>query len=112
MEDYDTADDFADDLDYARRKRKAPEADKTKKPKWKSGEVEALIDELEKRSCLWDVFEKDHHNCEKSDVAYSELTDILKHTEQEIRTKVTGLTDAVVVYLRKQTRASRSEAWN
>ena len=52
-------------IEASTRKRKAPEADKTKKPKWKSDEIETLIDELEKRSCLWDIFDKEYHNCEK-----------------------------------------------
>ncbi|KAK2553636.1 putative ferric-chelate reductase 1 [Acropora cervicornis] len=50
-------DDFEVEINTATRKRKAPEADKTKKPKWKSGEIETLIDELEKQSCLWDFFD-------------------------------------------------------
>ena len=37
MEDYDTPDDFEVEINTATWKRKAPEADKTKKPKWKSG---------------------------------------------------------------------------
>ena len=61
MEHYDTPDDFEVEINTATRKRKAPEADKTKKPIWKSGEIETLIDELEKRSCLRDVFGKDYH---------------------------------------------------
>ena len=62
MEDYDTPDDFEVEINTATRKTKAPEADKAKKPKWKSGEIETLMDELEKRSCLRDVFGKDYHN--------------------------------------------------
>lgn len=77
MEDYDTQDDFEVEINTATRKRKAPEADKTKKPKWKSGEIETLIDELEKRSCLWDVFGKDYHNREKREVAYTELEHLI-----------------------------------
>ena len=69
MEDYDTPDDFEVEISTATRKRKAPEADKTKKPKWKSGDIETLIDELEKRSCLWDVFGKDYHNHEEREIA-------------------------------------------
>ena len=61
MEDYDTPDDFEVEINTGTRKRKAPEADKTKKPKWKSGEIEMLIGELEKRSFLRDVFGKDYH---------------------------------------------------
>ena len=76
--------DFEVEINTATRKRKAPEADKTKKPKWKSDEIKTLIDELEKRSCLWDVFGKDYHEREKREVAYTELEDILKHTKQYI----------------------------
>ena len=91
MEDYDTPDDFEVAINTATRKRKALEADETKKPKWKSGEIETLIDELEKQSCLWDVFGKDYHNREKREVAYTELEDILKHTKQDIKAKIAGL---------------------
>ena len=91
MEDYDTPDDFAEEINTAARKRKALEADKTKKPKWKSGEIDTLIDELEEQSCLWDVFDKDYHNREKREVAYTELEDILKHTKKDIKTKIAGL---------------------
>ena len=78
MEDYDTPDDFEVEINTATRKRKTPEADKTKKPKWKFGEIETLmIDELEKRSCLWDVFGKDYHNREKREVAYTELEELV-----------------------------------
>ena len=80
---------FGEEINAAARKRKALEADKTKKPKWKSGEIDTLIDELEKRSCLWDVFDKDYHN--RWEVAYTELEDILKHTKKDIKTKIAGL---------------------
>ena len=46
---------------------------KKNKAKWKSDEIETLIDELEKRSCLWDIFDKEYHNREKRDIAYTEL---------------------------------------
>ena len=54
MEDYETPDDFAEEFEASTRKSKEPEAGKTKKKqtKWKSDEIETLIDELEKRSCL------------------------------------------------------------
>ena len=64
---------------------------KKKKKKSKSDEIETLIDELEKRSCLWDIFDKEYHNREKRDIAYTELEDILKHTKQDIKTKIAGL---------------------
>jgi len=74
-----TLDDFEVVINTATRKRNAPEADKAKKPKWKSGEIETLIDELEKRSCLWEIFGEDYHNHENRVVTYTEPEDILKH---------------------------------
>ena len=65
--------------------------DKTKKPKWKSGKIEMLIDELEKQSCLWGVFSKDYHNRETREVAYTELEDLLNHSKQDIKAKIVGL---------------------
>ena len=91
MEEYDTRDDFEVEINTATRKRKAPEVDKTRKPKWKSGEIETRIDELEKQSCLWGVFGKDYHNREKREVAYTELEDLLDHSKQDIKAKIAGL---------------------
>ena len=48
MEDYHTPDDFAEEINTAARKRKHWRRTKQKKPKWKSGEIDTLIDELEK----------------------------------------------------------------
>ena len=84
-------DDFAEEINTAARKRKHWRRTKQKKPKWKSGEIDTLIDELEKQSCLWDVFDKDYHNREKREVTYTELEDILKHTKKDIKTKIAGL---------------------
>ena len=50
MEDYETPDDFEVEINTATSKRKVPEADKRKKPKWKSGKTETFINELEKGS--------------------------------------------------------------
>ena len=81
-------DDFEVVINTATRKRNAPEADKAKKPKWKPGEIETLIDELEKRSCLWEVLGEDYHNHEKRVVTYTEPEDILKH---DIKAKIAGM---------------------
>ena len=95
MEYTDTQDDFVDEtIDNETRKRKTPESDKKTKPKWKSSEIETLIDELEKRSCLWDVFDKDYHNRDKRDVAHTELAEILSYSKQEVKTKKSGPEDA------------------
>ena len=74
MEDYDTPDDFEVQINTATSKRKVPEADKRKKPKWKSGKTETFINELEKGSYPWELFGKDYHNREKREVAYTEHT--------------------------------------
>lgn len=56
MEDYETPDDFAEEFEASTRKSKEPKAGKTnkknKQTKWKPDEIETLIAELEKRSCL------------------------------------------------------------
>ena len=91
MEGYYTLDDFEVVINTATRKRNAPEADKAKKPKWKSGKIETLIDELEKRSCLWEVLGEDYHNNEKRVVTYTVPEDILKHTKQDIKAKIAGM---------------------
>ena len=96
MEDYDTQDDFEVEINTATRKRKAPEADKTKESKWKCGKIETLIDELEKRGCLWDVFGKDYHNRVKREVAYTDLEDLLNHSKQYIKAKIEGLRMQIV----------------
>ena len=62
-----------------------------KKREWTSDDIERLIDELEKRSCLWDIFDKEYHNHEKRGVDYTELEDILKHTKQDLKMKIVGL---------------------
>ena len=106
MEDYHTPDDFAEEINTAARKRKHWRRTKQKKPKWKSGEIDTLIDELEKRSCLWDVFHKDYHNREKREVTYTELEDVLKHTKKDIKTKIAG---NLVAKLPKQTPGSQDK---
>ena len=89
-EDCEMPDDFAEGIEASAstRKKNAPEANKKTKTKRKSDEMETLIDELEKRSCLWDIFDKEYHNREKREIAYTELQDILKHTKQDIKTKL------------------------
>ena len=50
-----------------------------------------MIDELEKRHCLWDVFEKEYHNRERREAAYTELQEILKFSKNQIKSKMAGL---------------------
>ena len=108
MEDYDTQDDFEVEMNTATRKRKAPEADKTKESKWKCGKIETLIDELEKRG----VFGKDYHNREKREVAYTELEDLLNHSKQYIKAKIVGLRTQIgcEIVLQLSTISSTSNA--
>ena len=75
----DFIDEAADEILDRQRKRKSTETEKKKKttrPKWKASEIE--IDELEKRSCLWNVFNKEYHNRERREISYTELTELIK----------------------------------
>lgn len=45
--------------------------------KSKTYDVNFLIDGLEKRHCLWHVFEEEYHNREKREAAYAELQEIV-----------------------------------
>ena len=77
-----------------KRKRKADSgqgAKVSKARRWSEKEVELLIDEFEKRSCVWDVFEQDYHNREKRERAYLELEEVLGINTSDIKSKVLGL---------------------
>lgn len=71
-------DEFVEEIEVLIRKWKVLEVD-NKKVKWKIDEIEMFIDELEKRSCLCDILDKEYYNCEKKrDVVYLELENIFK----------------------------------
>ena len=60
-------DDFAEESEVFQQGREKHWR-QTKKREWTSDDIERLIDELGKRSCLWDIFDKEYHNHEKRGV--------------------------------------------
>ena len=59
--------------------------------KWTNDETNVLIDMLEARSCLWDVFDKNYHARDKRDKAYQEIELELEVPASEIKAKINKL---------------------
>ena len=59
--------------------------------KWKNDDTCKLIDLLEERVCLWDVFDRNYHNREKREKAYKEIETELEVPVAEIRKKILQL---------------------
>ena len=64
--------------------------DKCKTRKWSEDELDELIDMLEERVCLWDVFAKEYQNRNKREKAFEEMEQ-LQISTGEIKTKIAGL---------------------
>ena len=79
----------------ANRKRKgkaAVENPRTlKSRRWCDAEVDRLIELLEERPCLWDVFCKDYHAREKRERAYEDIGNELEMDVSDIKAKITPL---------------------
>ena len=67
------------------RKRKHPKAT------WTVDKINNLIDLLEERTCLWDIFSQTYHNREKKQIAYNEIGDALDISVEEVKAKVMNL---------------------
>lgn len=79
----------------ANRKRKSKAAVENvrsgKSRRWCDAEVDRLIELLEERPCLWDVFCKEYHVREKRERAYEEIENELEIDLNDIKTKIVGL---------------------
>ena len=66
---------------------------KSMKKKWKRNEenVTALIDLLEERPCLWNIFDSQYMKREKHDSAYKEIAETLEQEVGETKTKINNL---------------------
>ena len=62
-----------------------------KSRRWCDAEVDRLIELLEERPCLWDVFCKEYHVREKREQAYEEIENELEIDLNDIKTKIVGL---------------------
>ena len=62
-----------------------------RKGKWNEENVTALIDLLEERPCLWNIFDSQYTKREKRDSAYKEIAETLEREVGEIKTKINNL---------------------
>ena len=51
---------------------------------WKEDEISMLIELLEERRSLWDVFNKDYSKCDVKDTSYKEIADVFGCTISSI----------------------------
>ena len=59
--------------------------------RWKEDEVSMLIELLEERLSLWDVFSKDYSKSDVKDTAYKEIADVFECNITSIKGKINGL---------------------
>ena len=73
--------------------RKKGENAKRNTKKWKEENVINLIELLEERSCLWDIYDKEYTKRDKREVAYKEIAENLGNRWEisEIKTKINNL---------------------
>ncbi|XP_067022957.1 uncharacterized protein [Acropora muricata] len=65
---------------------------KTKCPrKWTEGETTSLIDLLEERPCLWNIFEKSYHSRETREQGFEELQSTLNISMVDVKAKIVSL---------------------
>ena len=59
--------------------------------KWTEGETTSLIDLLEERPCLWNIFEKSYHSRETREQGFEELQSTLNISMVDIKAKIVSL---------------------
>ena len=80
------------DESSATKTKKVKEKGKEKKAKdWTDEEITLLIEMLEERPCLWDVFDKEYSKRDVRDVAYTDIASALDVTIESLKAKVNGL---------------------
>ena len=68
---------------------------KKTKPKggkdWTDEEISLLIDMLEEKLCLWDVFDQEYTKRDVKEIAYTEIASSLDTNIESIKAKINGL---------------------
>ena len=67
--------------------------------RWCDAEVDRLIELLEGRPCLWDVFCKEYHVREKRERAHEEIENELEIDLNDIKTKIVALRSQHVAFV-------------
>ncbi|XP_068704330.1 uncharacterized protein [Montipora foliosa] len=83
-----------------------------KSRRWCDAEVDRLIELLEERPCLWDVFCKEYHVREKRERAYEEIENELEIDLNDIKTKIVGLRSQLGRELSKTNNKKSGQALN
>ena len=58
---------------------------------WTDEEISLLIDMLEEKPCLWDVFDKEYAKWDVKELAYTEIASFLDTNIESIKAKINGL---------------------
>ena len=58
---------------------------------WTDEEISLLIDMLEEKPCLWDVFDKEYTKRDVKEITYSEIASPLDTNIKSIKAKISGL---------------------
>lgn len=73
-------------------KKETKRDDKSKGAKdWTEEETTSLIELLENKACLWDIYDKDYKKRDMKEIAYSEIATALDTTIASIKTKINSL---------------------
>lgn len=75
-------------------KKKATKDDKKEKKgakDWTDDEISLLIEMLEERPCLWDVFDKQYSKRDIREIAYTEIASALDVPIESLKTKINGI---------------------
>lgn len=82
----------AEQTKKAKSKKDKKADDKSKAAKdWTEEEINSLIELLENKSCLWDIYHKDYKKRDLKEIAYSEIATALDTTIPSVKTKINSL---------------------
>ena len=82
--------DTAEKADKERKKGKKNSKVKAAK-EWNDDELTLLIDMLESKPCLWDIYHPDYLKRDMKEIGYSEISTALNTTNASVKTKINGL---------------------
>ena len=82
--------DTAEKADKEQKKGKKDSKAKAAK-EWNDDELTLLIDMLESKPCLWDIYHPDYLKRDMKEIGYSEIATALNTTNASVKTKINGL---------------------
>ena len=82
--------DTAEKADKEQKKGKKDSKAKAAK-EWNNDDLTLLIDMLESKPCLWDIYYPDYLKRDMKEIGYSEIATALNMTNASVKTKINGL---------------------